>query len=395
MEPIARPAESGLAHSKEKCMLAKSRMAAALGHREPDRVPIGEQGVDWEITDRALGVETLYRAKWRTNVALWEGRREEIVESHIRDIAGLVRKFEWDFAVVPLVPARQASYGWPEMLGEYRWRDSRGRVWWYSPESGGHAMAVEYPPLSTDDLPDPDAPVSMDETQFEAIRGVVEELGKTHFVFARVPDGTFPWEETVGMESYMERLLTDPEFVHKAAAVYTARSIAAVKAAARAGVDGILIGTDYCDNRGPLMGPRLFHEFIFPYLAQTTRAIHDEGLLFVKHSDGDNWAILDDFVAAGIDGWHGIQPRIGMDLKRLKEKYGDSLCFIGGVNCETLTSGSEGEIEEEVRTAIRDAGAGGGLAMCSGNSLMPGTRYENYLAMLRANRAYGQYPISL
>ena len=303
-------------------MLPKLRMIAALEHREPDRVPIGEQGVDWEITDRALGVQTLYRAKWRTYTALWEGRREEIVESHVRDLVGLVRKFEWDFVVVPLVPGRQERYERPLMLGEYSWRDERGRVWNYCPESGGHAMVVEYPPMSTKDLPDPDAPVAVDESQFEAIRGVVKELGKTHFVFARVPDGTFPWEDTVGMEAYMERMLTDPEFVHRAAAVYTKRSIAAIEVAASAGVDGILTGTDYCDNRGPIMGPRLFREFIQPYLAKTIKAAHDQGLPFVKHSDGDNWAILDDFVGAGMDGWHGIQPRIGMDLKRLKEKYG-------------------------------------------------------------------------
>lgn len=374
-------------------MLPKSRMIAALEHREPDRVPIGEQAVDWEITDRALGVQTLYRAKWRTYTALWDGRRDDVTESYSRDLIGLTRKFEWDFVVVPTAPPRQESYPKPEMLGEYTWRDERGRVWRYSPDSGGHAMVAEFPPMSIDDLPDPEAPFTVDSSQFEAIERVVNELGDTHFVFARVSDGSFPWEETVGMESYLERMITDPEFIRKAVAVHTRRSIAAIKAAAAVGVDGILTGTDYCDNRGPLMGPRLFHEFVFPSLAATARAAHDEGLFFVKHSDGNQWSILDDFVAAKVDGWQGIQPRIGMDLKLLKEKYGDQLTFFGGVNCETLTSGTTDEVEEEVRYAIRHAARGGGLVICSGNTLMPGTRYENYLAMVAANRKFGSYPI--
>ena len=46
-------------------MLPKERVIAALEHRSFDRVPIGEIGVDYSITDRALGHETLYRAKWR------------------------------------------------------------------------------------------------------------------------------------------------------------------------------------------------------------------------------------------------------------------------------------------------------------------------------------------
>jgi hypothetical protein len=31
--------------------------------------------------------------------------------------------------------------------------------------------------------------------------------------------------------------------------------------------------------------------------------------------------------------------------------------------------------------------------MCSGNTLMPGVRWENYMAMLEANRRYGSYPV--
>lgn len=374
-------------------MLPKSRVVAALQHKEPDRVPIGEQGVDWEITDRALGVKTLYRAKWRQYTALWEGRRDEIAESHWRDLVGLTRKFEWDFVVVPTVPAKKESYYKPEMLGEYVWRDETGKVWQYSPDSGGHAMLKECPPLTIDDIPDPNGPFDIDASEFEAMERVAKEIGGTHFVFGRVPDGTFPWQDTIGLEDYMTSMITNPEFVKKAAAYYTNKTVAYVEAAASSGVDGILVGTDYADNRGPMMGPRLFHEFIFPHLAATAKACHDHNLYFVKHTDGNLWSVLDDFVAAGVDGWQGIQPRIGMDLKLLKEKYGDKLTFVGGVNCETLTSSTLEVVEEEVKYAIRHAAPEGGLMMCSGNTLMPGVKWENYMAMLAANRKYGSYPV--
>jgi len=39
--------------------LLRSRMAAALQYREPDRVPIGELVVDWRIAEEALGMKTL------------------------------------------------------------------------------------------------------------------------------------------------------------------------------------------------------------------------------------------------------------------------------------------------------------------------------------------------
>ncbi len=374
-------------------MLPKSRMIAAVEHREPDRVPVGEIGADWEITDRALGVRTLYRAGWRGYTALWEGRREEIVESHVRDLIGLARKFEWDFVVVPMMPPRRGSFRKPEMLSDYSWRDDRGRVWRYSPDGGSHATVVESPSMTIEQLPDPETPIQVDSSRFEAVERVVKELGKTHMVFVRVPDATFPWEGVLGMDGYLERMVTEPEFIRKAVAFYTKRSIAYIEAAAAVGVDGVQAGNDYCDNRGPLMSPRLFRELELPGLVATVEAAHRKGLYFLEHSDGNTWRILDDLIGAGIDGWQGIEPRIGMDLKLLKEKYGEKVTFFGGVDCDTLVAGSQEQVEAEVSYAIRHAGRGGGLVLCSGNTLMPGTKYENYEAMLSAARKYGLYPI--
>jgi uroporphyrinogen decarboxylase len=373
-------------------MLPKERIIAALEHREGDRVPIGETGADWDIAERALGHPTLYRSKWKEWVAEWEGRRDEVVESYQRDIVNLARIFEWDFVAVPLMPARRERYARPEMLGDYIWRDEKGRVWRYSPETGGHPLLVKGPPMNVEDMVVPDT-VKIDESRLEAIVHIVKELGGTHFVLGRAPDGTFPWAETIGMEEYLVRMASDPEFTAKSIEANLKVSLAWIDAICDAGVDGILVATDYCDNRGLIMGPRLFRQYVLPAFRETARAIHAKGKSFVKHTDGNTWSILDDFVAAGVDGWQGIQPRIGMDLKLLKDKYAGKLCFFGGVNCETLTLGTPAEVEEEVKYAVRYAAPGGGLVLTSGNTLQVGTKWENYQAMRTAAREYGRYPI--
>ncbi|MFH0871920.1 MAG: uroporphyrinogen decarboxylase family protein [bacterium] len=373
-------------------MLPKERMIAALQHREADRAPVGETGADWEITDRVLGRPTYYRSKWREWVAEWEGRREEIVQSYKADIVDLARRLEWDFLVVPLVPARRKEYERPEMLGEFKWRDRSGKVWQYSPESGGHPLLLEAPPMGVDDLLVPER-VEVDESRLEAIAHTVKEIGGTHFVFGRPPDGTFPWIETVGMEEFLIRMVTDPGFVSKAVSASLKTALAWTEAICDLGVDGILVGTDYCDNRGPLMGPHYFRQFVLPALAQMSQTARQKGKFFVKHTDGNTWSILDDFVEAGVDGWQGIQPSIGMDLKQLKEKYAGRLCLFGGVNNETLIAGTPQEVVEEVKYAIRHAAPGGGLVLTSGNTLQVGTQYDNYMAMRSAAREFGRYPI--
>ena len=77
----------------------------------------------------------------------------------------------------------------------------------------------------------------------------------------------------------------------------------------------------------------------------------------------------------------------------LKERYGDKLCFFGGINCETLIEGPLEKAREEVRYAIQHAAPGGGLVIATGNVLQPGTSLTNYLATRQATREYGQYPI--
>jgi uroporphyrinogen decarboxylase len=142
------------------------------------------------------------------------------------------------------------------------------------------------------------------------------------------------------------------------------------------------------------MGKKLFQKFILPGIQRQCEAIHELGGYFIKHTDGNVWDLLDDLTAIGIDGWHGIQPNIGMDLALLKERYGDKLCFFGGVNCETLISGTPEQVRKEVRYAIQHAAPGGGLVVTNSNVVQPGSRLENYFAMRQAIRDYGQYPLS-
>ena len=51
------------------------------------------------------------------------------------------------------------------------------------------------------------------------------------------------------------------------------------------------------------------------------------------------------------------------------------------------------EVDEEVRSLIRDVGPGGGYIVTSGNSLAGYLVPENVLALSRAVQKYGHYPL--
>jgi len=111
----------------------------------------------------------------------------------------------------------------------------------------------------------------------------------------------------------------------------------------------------------------------------------------VKHSDGNVWPILDDFIEVGFDGYHPVQPQ-SMDIGEVKTHLSGRACVIGNIDCrDLLVSGTEDEVEKSVRETIEAAAPGGGYIISSSNSIHPGCRPENYVAMLRAAQKYGGY----
>jgi hypothetical protein len=372
-------------------MTSKDRVIAAIKHKEPDRVPTGENSIDGKLVSQILGKRTLFNGGWDELEALWGGRREEIVSDYCKDLVEVAIKLEWDYVRVPTLP-KNKKYTFPKFTGSNSWEDEKGISYCFNPDAGNVITRSNYSDLSIEDLPKADDPFEVDESELEVVKYVVDKIGKTHFIIGKTPiDGTFPWEQTVGIEQFLIKMLTDPEFVFHAIDVFTSRSIKYFKAMFEIGVDAVMTTDDYCDNKGPIMGPQLFSKFILPGIRRQAEAVHALGGYFIKHTDGNLWSILDDLIETGIDGWHGIQKRIGMDLALLKKKYGSKMCFFGGVDCETLIEGTLKEVKEEVCYAIKNASKNGGLVVTNSNVIQPGSKIENYYTMREAIKEYGVY----
>ena len=368
-------------------MLPKERVIAALEFKTPDRIPVGETGVDYTITEAVLGRPTLYRAKWKEFMAVWQGRRDEYVASCKRDIVDLARKLEHDVVPVFLVPSRHKPVTQPEFIADYRWRMPDGRVFAFSPESEGHPFLLSNPEVTLDELEE--IPFELDESQLELVRHVVKELGDTHFILGRPGDGVLPIMKYT-LEFLLVGMIQRPELIHRIIEIETRYCIKVSEALLDAGCDGVLPTSDLAGNNGPFMSPKMFREFIFPGLKAECDAAHARGKHLIKHTDGQLWPVLDLMIEAGIDGWQGIQPEIGMTLPALQERYAGRLCFWGGVSMPALIDGTEEQVAEEVRIACESAPAAGGLVITCANSVMVGVKCQNYLAQVRAARLYGR-----
>lgn len=387
-------------------MNSKERMLAMFNGKLPDKVPTGELGIDYPITEAVLGHKTFYRAKLNEKKALWAGKRDEVVESQKHDLVALVQKLKWDFVPVFFTYAAGRNYAPAKIIDATTWVDAFGRTWKYSGTTED-ILCVEMPAIDDEAIKELQKPFTPDESALDLVRHVVKTLGDSHFIMGRTSielrdaqpfiggapaDGTFP--EAYGglmmdMVDFSLRLMDDKPFVQRMLAASTERSIQVSQRLIQAGVDAVVMDTDYCHQKGPWVSPAVFREVILPLLKKQVDAIHAAGAYAIKHTDGNTWSILDMLVDAGIDGLHGIQPSAGVTLKTLKERYGSHLVLFGAMEGEHLINDKPAAIKNLVHSQIMEAGQNGRFVLTSSNSIQFGTPTENYLAMLAARDEYG------
>ncbi len=207
----------------------------------------------------------------------------------------------------------------------------------------------------------------------------------------------FMWSAYLtGLDNLLLSFAADPEFAHALLDKVLDANIAMIRRAIRAGAEIISLGDDYAHNHGPMMSPAHFEEFIQPRLRKMIDAIHEGGALCLKHSDGNLWLILDMILDAEPDALNPIEPVAGMDMAEVKAHCGDRVCLAGNIDCGALLShGTVEDVEKAVRECIAAGGPGGGMILCSSNSIHSSVKPENYLAMVRAGQKYGKYPLDM
>jgi len=194
----------------------------------------------------------------------------------------------------------------------------------------------------------------------------------------------------------MENLLTDyilnPELARGLARMATDYCLEAVEKIAAKGADFIVLECDLAYITSTLMSRALYEEFIGPYHREIIERAHKLGMKAAKHSDGVLTPFIPCFIEDGFDAIHPIQPQC-MDIGEIKREFGDRLCIIGNIDCaHLLVFGSTDEVRESVKQTIAQAAPGGGYIISSSNTIHPGCKPENYIAMVQAAREFGRYP---
>jgi len=335
-------------------MTAKERVITTISHEEPDRVPVGEFAIDYAVIEKILGRKSYLRGKHQLIKALWEGRRDEAVDSIKRDTVDLTLELGLDMVRAPDRPAPPYD------------------------DPAEHIDGLRIPT----------------ESELEVVDYVLERLGDTHYVWTGPSTGPsgLPFHSALWVEPWLVAIAEEPERVRQERLDWAEHYGRVARYWKQKGLDGLCAGEDLGYNSGPFMSRETFRELFLPGYQAQARAVHDAGLPCMFHSCGNLTPIWSDLAETGFDAYQAIQPE--EDLARLKSEVGDRISLWGGVSCHNLCLDSPAQIREETARACETCMVGGGFILGSSHSVGVATRPENLLAMIEAAEEYGRYRAS-
>ena len=209
------------------------------------------------------------------------------------------------------------------------------------------------------------------------------ETKEDMFCFAGIGFSMFErlWSYT-GMEDALAYMISDPGFVHLLLDRILEFNLRVLDILCEYPFDGIYFGDDWGQQRGMIMGPRLWREFLKPRMAEMYSKVKRSGKFVIQHSCGDIQEVFPDLIEIGLDCYQTVQPEI-YDLKTIKSLYGDRLSFWGGISTQRdLPVKTPGELRKLVRDTWSVMGNGGGYILAPTHAVPQDVPPENVLAML-------------
>lgn len=228
------------------------------------------------------------------------------------------------------------------------------------------------------------------EHQARTIELLREYSGDTFAIFVH-GDGTLAIPDGNGMEEMAVMMYEEPEALKEICEKNVRGAMKSNEYMFKAGVDGFILCADYCFNKGPFMSPAMFSEFVFPYLAREIEHIRGMGGYAIKHTDGNIMPIIDQLVAAHPHALHSLDPMAGVDIREVKEKYGNQVALCGNVHCAYLQTGTDQQVIDSCEYCLNWAKPGGGYIFATSNIPFKGMELKRYQLVLDVWRRMRDY----
>ena len=258
--------------------------------------------------------------------------------------------------------------------------------YWSSPESAIRTIA------DVQRIAVPDAAFYREIGWEARQRKVMDMVGDRIAVIGDCNSATLAFYECLrGMDRALFDLIDDPALVHAVMDKGVAMAIEKGKFHIGMGIR-ILRLNDSVANMS-VISPTHWREFIKPRIRTVCAELHriEPGVRIYCHICGNVLPILNDLVETGLDCIAPLDPLGGFSCAQAREKVGDRVSLMGGINTLSFIDSTEEQLEAEAEACIRGAGQRGAFILGSGCVVPRSAKRENLVAAAKAAVRYGTY----
>ncbi len=159
-------------------------------------------------------------------------------------------------------------------------------------------------------------------------------------------------------------------------------------------LSGMIVWGDIAYGKGMFFSPDYWRKAYKPQLKRICDAIHAAGLKVIYHGCGNASAVYEDMIEVGVDAYNPLEAKAGLDVVDLKRRFGRRWAFDGNIDVRVLAGGDRKDIRREVLTKL-NAAKGGGYILQSDHSIPENVAPADYDYMIQLAREYGDYPLQL
>jgi uroporphyrinogen decarboxylase len=190
----------------------------------------------------------------------------------------------------------------------------------------------------------------------------------------------------MGLDHFCLALYDDLDLVRSLLDAAIAVYVPLIESAAKIGIDFLLISDALCSKSGPMFDPKLIRELWRPTIQLYLDAARSRNIPVGLHSDGDNSALLDDFVQMGFQFLHPIEPCDGVfDIYKVRERVQNRLALAGNIDIGgVLALGTPEQVHDDVLEHMRRLAPAGGYMCGSSHEISDAIPPENFEAMIQA-----------
>jgi len=351
----------------------------------PGPVPFVELFADPGMVEAVLGE--------RFDVDLHRYIEEPLVNVSAEDLRGLLKAVEmylrfsyemgYDYvAMVTGLAFRRGQVAAADTAAQVNWA---GGLRYWQDESGGPIQTWE----DFEAYPWPH-PEDVSYAAFEFLNTLLPDgMKMSAFQFGGVFENA-TW--LMGLERFSYALRDDPALVEAICERVGELTTAVAEHLATIDNMGILfLSDDMGFYSGTLVSPDVLRRYVLPHYKKMAEAAHRAGKLFLFHSCGNMYKLMDDLIDdVGIDAKHSFEDKI-LPVDEAYRRWGDRIALLGGVDMDLLGRGTEEQVRARTRQILETCGVKGmGYGLGTGNTAANYIPVQNYLAMLDEGRRWNR-----